>query len=746
MSDTLRPRVGEFPQQFGRYQLIERLAVGGMAELFLAQASGVHGFERNVVVKRLLPHMTEDAHFIAMFIDEAKLTARLSHPKIAQTYELGSSNGQLFIAMEYIDGLDALSVLRECAHRRQRLPAEISVWVGHEVLDALDFAHNQMDEDGKPLGIIHRDVSPSNVIMSRRGDVKLVDFGIARAVEQHHKTKSGTLKGKYGYMSPEQVTGQPVDGRSDLFSAGILLAEMLTGRRLFAAPNELDVLLMVRDASLDRLEKFGKHLSESMLEIVRRSLAKSPDERYQTAAAFRDALADWLFEERHRVTAAAVSEVVESLYGDARERRRIGLQSRATEQLLAAASASSGSGTHADASTAAASIESPSEAPRETESSALESEPALDLASGLELDLGDALELESGLDAIGSGPNAIGSMPRSASVSPGSAVNARVARAESSTPGQSAADDQGFKRYPSIQEALDSLVPQTLDPTARDYDDSPLTQTEQVRHVSSVNLPSPAELGNIEPPAPPRIDEIEDAPDESGTFSDTSPITVLFRLAVEQETGLLTAAVGAIRKEIYFAGGTPEFVSSNVASELFGAYLVAHNAISEGELAMTLAMIPHFGGKLGDTLVGLGLMKPLDVFRLLTEQVREKLIDVCTWPKGTYRYYRGRTNPRESFPLDLDGFEVLGAGALATKSEQIMTWVHVNAGRKPKSQKMGPVTPEHFKLGKSVRDVYNRLRGDETVSELQAMFTDDAERLHFLRLLKLLIATDLAAF
>jgi serine/threonine protein kinase len=235
--------VADFPVGFGRYQLVERLAMGGMAELFVATAPGEHGFQKKVVIKRLLPHLLGDDTYKAMFIDEAKLTAKLVHPKIAQTFEPGRVDDALFIAMEYVEGIDVLALLREYAQRRKKLAPQIAAWIAHEVLDALDYAHNLVDDAGHPFGIVHRDISPSNVLLSVRGDVKLVDFGIARAKDpdRAHKSKSGTLKGKYGYMSPEQVIEQQVDARSDVFSVGVVLAELLTGRRLFAAANELDV-------------------------------------------------------------------------------------------------------------------------------------------------------------------------------------------------------------------------------------------------------------------------------------------------------------------------------------------------------------------------------------------------------------------------------------------------------------------------------------------------------------------------
>src|SRR5262245_36625302 len=294
-----------------------------MAELFVATSPGEHGFQKKVVIKRLLPHLSTDDTYKAMFIDEAKLTARLVHPKIAQTFELGRVETSLFIAMEFVDGIDVLALLREFASRRRRVEPQLAAWIAHEVLDALDYAHSLRDEDGKSLGIVHRDISPSNVLLSVRGDVKLVDFGIARAVDpdRAHKSKSGTLKGKYGYMSPEQVIEQHLDARSDLFSVGVVLAELLTGRRLFAAANELDVLLMVRDAKLHRLDKYGAEIEAALGEIVRRALRKAVDDRWQTAAAFRDALSEWLYERGHRPTHRIVADVVVELRDAVIERR-----------------------------------------------------------------------------------------------------------------------------------------------------------------------------------------------------------------------------------------------------------------------------------------------------------------------------------------------------------------------------------------------------------------------------------------
>ncbi len=297
------------PKQIGRYQILDRLAVGGMAELFKAQLIGNLGFEKLVAIKKILPHLATDKSFVEMFIDEARITAQLDHRHIVQVFELGTDADTPYIAMQYVDGLDVLALLRECARAQIRLPPDLCALIARDVLDALDYAHTALDVNGRALGIVHRDISPGNVLLSWRGDVKLTDFGIARAAERRHKTEAGTLKGKYGYMSPEQVSSGDVDTRSDLFSVGILLAEMVMARRLFTSTNDLDILLMVRDARLDRLHKYAAEFPVELRVLTVRALQRRPEDRWQSAAQFRDALDEWI-RRTTRVTARDLAHLI----------------------------------------------------------------------------------------------------------------------------------------------------------------------------------------------------------------------------------------------------------------------------------------------------------------------------------------------------------------------------------------------------------------------------------------------------
>ena len=753
----------DFPIGFGRYQLVERLALGGMAELFIATSPGEHGFQKKVVIKRLLPALVHDETYNAMFIDEAKLTARLVHPKIAQTFELGKVDDQLFIAMEYIDGIDVLALLREFAARRRRVEPQLAAWIAHETLDALDYAHNVQGDDSTAMGIVHRDISPSNVLLSLRGDVKLVDFGIARAKDpdRAHKSKTGTLKGKYGYMSPEQVIEQNLDARSDVFSVGVVLAELLTGRRLFAAANELDVLLMVRDAKLARFDKYGADIDAGLQEIVRKSLKKSVEERYQSAAQFRDAINEWLFQNRHRVTPKLVADAVAGLRDAVLERRHKQEAPPPAEDIAVGRSPSETDGAPmiiVEGGDSMPVIQLSFE-PSVTDEAPPRPVSVSDLAAAAQAAVARTTTPSRRAETVAGRPlkQSVVTVP---STVPATGTNTGAAPSKARTATGSgirhaiemelSAQDDGIIEVPiadTISAAVEAITlpddPSDADEDSqmRAFDD--LTEEPASRSRGDIKIPSHEEALRKRPPTPPALGDITEPPDDAGEFHVTSPLRVMFRLMTARATGLLVVAVGGIKKEIYVRDGQPEYVSSNVASELFGNYLVAKGVLSEGELAMALAMMPHYGGKLGDTLVGLGLLKPLEVFRHLTRQVRSKIIDVCTWNKGGFGWYSGRENPREAFPLDFNAFEILGAGAMALSDDYIETWIAKNGSLKLRASRTRRVGPERFEV-KGLVQLCELLDGKRSVADLVEMQTERNERLKTGRMLCLLEACDLA--
>jgi serine/threonine protein kinase len=282
-------------ETFGQYILLEKVAAGGMAELFKAKKIGIEGFERVLAIKRILPHLSSDEEFINMFIAEAKLVARLSHKNIAQVYDFGKIGQNYFIAMEYIRGKDLRGILKRCNEKNIKLPVALTVFIAKEVSSALSYAHRQKDSMGRNLNIIHRDVSPQNILISYEGEVKVVDFGIAKA-GTHSKTITGVLKGKLSYMSPEQAWGKPIDHRSDIFSLGIVLYEMLTGERLFKGSTEINTLEKVREAKVEIFpSSINANLPPELDVKVLKALAKEVTNRYQDASAMEADLGDTLF-------------------------------------------------------------------------------------------------------------------------------------------------------------------------------------------------------------------------------------------------------------------------------------------------------------------------------------------------------------------------------------------------------------------------------------------------------------------
>jgi serine/threonine protein kinase len=274
----------QLPYRFGRYELTEKLASGGMAEIYRATYTGEGGFEKTVAVKRLLPAWSSNKEFVAMLIDEAKAQAKLSHPNIVQVIELGKEGESYFISMELVDGVDLGRLSNKILRENIRFPLKFIIYIVTQVLGALDFAHNQRGPDEKPLNIVHRDISPPNVLCSWNGEVKVADFGIAKGAHRTYETAAAQLKGKYSYMSPEQARGEKIDSRTDIYAAGILLFELLTGRRLFDAPNDLEVIELVKKSKIP----FGllQIIDNDLKKILLCALCADKNKRYQCAKDF----------------------------------------------------------------------------------------------------------------------------------------------------------------------------------------------------------------------------------------------------------------------------------------------------------------------------------------------------------------------------------------------------------------------------------------------------------------------------
>lgn len=290
--------------EYGDYFLTRKIATGGMAELFRARKVGAAGFEKLVVIKRLLPHLAADQELRDMFLDEARLASQLSHPNIAQVYDLGEAlatdpgrpQGETtyFIAMEYVSGKSLAEVIRRGQDTGRPLSVQHAVRIVAHAAAALAYAHDKRDAAGQPLGLVHRDVSPQNILISYEGEVKLVDFGIAKALSSSTTTRPGTLKGKFAYMAPEQARGESVDRRADIYALGIVMWEALTGRRLFAGDSEAVILGKVLEPKVEAPSSVNSQVPRELDAICLKALAPAREDRYQTAQEMNDALEAWL--------------------------------------------------------------------------------------------------------------------------------------------------------------------------------------------------------------------------------------------------------------------------------------------------------------------------------------------------------------------------------------------------------------------------------------------------------------------
>jgi serine/threonine protein kinase/CheY-like chemotaxis protein len=310
-------------EEFGNYYLLEKIAVGGMAELFKARQRGVHNFEKIVAIKRILPHLSDNDEFVRMFIDEAKLAAQLTHPNIVQIFDLGKAGGFYYIAMEYVDGKDLRSLLRKVREYRQPFPEAVAAYVTMKVAMALDYAHRKRGMNDKELKLVHRDVSPQNVLISGEGAVKLVDFGIAKAATKSTQTMAGALKGKLLYMSPEQALGQSLDNRSDIYSLGLVLFELLTGERCFQADSELGVLEKVRLGKVQDVQVVNPLVSKDMANVINKALQKNVDQRYSSARVMERDLKSLLVRHSNEPTDHDVAEYVNTLLKGTKEQLEV---------------------------------------------------------------------------------------------------------------------------------------------------------------------------------------------------------------------------------------------------------------------------------------------------------------------------------------------------------------------------------------------------------------------------------------
>jgi serine/threonine protein kinase len=308
------------PREFGKYHLIEAIAAGGMAELYRAKLYGAGGFEKDLAIKKVLPQLVRDEAFVQMFMDEAMITVTLNHGNIVSVIDFGEMEGEYYLVMEYVDGINLQTLIKRSQEVTQPVPPPIACYTALNICRGLDYAHRKVGPDGKPLEIVHRDVSPQNILLSFEGEVKIVDFGIARAASRITSTQAGVVKGKVAYMSPEQLTGQMVDNRSDIFAAGIILYEMLTNRRPFEGGTPQETMAQISRGAYEKPHKLNKKVDKKLTAVVKKSLEKNPKKRYKTAGEMASAISEYLYRVGQHADASTLAAFIPKRLPDARPR------------------------------------------------------------------------------------------------------------------------------------------------------------------------------------------------------------------------------------------------------------------------------------------------------------------------------------------------------------------------------------------------------------------------------------------
>ncbi|MGM0555461.1 MAG: protein kinase domain-containing protein [Myxococcota bacterium] len=825
-------RIGE-GTKFGRYVLLDKIGTGGMAEIFRAKTFGAAGFEKEFALKLILPSLVDDSEFVDMFINEAKIAVSLYHANIVQVFDLGEIDDQYYIAMEYVLGKDLLEVLATCADLDIKIPLNLVLFVTMEMLKGLNFAHRAKNPYGEDLDIIHRDVSPSNIMISYAGDVKVGDFGVAKAAIQRNLTESGTLKGKVGYMSPEQVMGDEIDSRSDVFSAAIVFFEALSMSRLFTGNSDLEVMLQVRDADIDERISKAEPLPRDLIEIVRRGLTKHPEERFQTSGEFYQALVDFCYQHSIKVTGTDLSNFMRRLFAEEiqkEETRRRADPRRVEQHMRDAQQENPGSVQQGDAESA-----SPEEA-HEPVRPVIEPPPRMGGGAGSE-------------DDSMPGPLGVADSEADESAELHSGINEHKFNAELSqqhkereeSKSQAAPDDslEDIKSAPSnpqpssenheyryrdrngliygpvdfntlvtlvedggideddlisvdggpwkspndiegLAEQRDEMAPPDDDGLETIDEDESQYIAEELRAAmsaleevsSAMELDGGAGMGMSltsttaddqasdaidskpdEKSSPDQEDEIaadairemrEQYASYKGNLSDAPFARILARLHRNRATGRLHVEEGDVEKSVFFREGEPILVNSNKQEELLGSFLIKKDMISQGQLEQALARLSEWGGRLGDALVAIGAIPAHEIFRLLAEQMREKLLDVFTWPDGHYGYYENQEPDTMGYPLGVDAYSIIVEACREEISvEQIEEFYEDRKHVAIYKRDQAPVDVERLGLTARELAILNRFDGG---TNLEKMLTNVDDRDFSLRTVYLLHQVELLRF
>ena len=575
----------------GKYRLDRKLAHGGMAEIYLAYPLDDRSDENPVVIKQILPHLASDERFLAMFLNEAQLAAHMHHENIVQVLEFGEENGRLYMVLEFVNGLDCWRFSKR-AELWEEHRTVVATYIVRQVLNALSYAHNIKDVNGNLMQVVHRDLSPSNIYLSRDGGVKLGDFGIARIESNRFRPVEIIPKGKYGYMAPEQVEGRPVDVRADVYSAGVVLTELLIQQQLFTGTSQLSIMLDIRDGRLDRLEKNAEKIPAGLKQILEGALARNPDDRFRSAWEFNEALVMYESTMGVPLTAAQFATQVQNVLSRSNSSQRNNSDIDAIARTLAGKEILGVQDTHADGATAV-----------------------------------DALNDLMGDDADGT-PTTMGKAERTGD-----------RKYWAHLPDNTAIGPTPFAHIIELiySDKITAETPMSTD--GRSFRDARQFE-ELVRHLP-VHTPTSTH------------DEVNQ-PKRRGLLEMESPSNILLSLATSSDTGALICEKDGHRKEVYVKDGLAVYVGSNESAELLGEYLVENGVVERMELEMALALLPKFHGHLGDTLIALGMLTAVELFKHISGQIEQRFNDLLSWDKGKYEFFEGVEVRRGVLEVQID--------------------------------------------------------------------------------------------
>lgn len=605
---------------FGRFTLTERLAVGGMAEVFLALEPRPVGEPRSVVLKRMLPAVSAEPGARDMFDAEARLGTFIQSPNVVEVLSSGVENDQPYLVLEYVRGLDLWQVMRWMMRASLTMRPALALYIVRELLKGLEAVHTATDRDGRPLSVIHRDVSPSNVLLSVYGDVKLGDFGIAFSQLRDtigQPVHGERAKGKLGYLSPEQVKGEECTQRADVFSAGVIAAELLMGRPLFSGGSELAVLLAIRDAKIHPFLEAAARLPPGIGAVVTGALSANPDERVASAGALRKQLDAFASDEETELARELADLVTRALSSAAQAPR----PDADLDQF--------------DRVTIVDDIEASGSPLRELDRR--RTRPP------------EAVVERKTLDVVPQGTGW-------GSVAP-AVINYRLRSPDG--------NELGPMAYADLVQSITTgqLQPEVMVSRSGSGYVRLDADPELKRHFAGSRF-TPTTRQHHKPNDPDRTVDLA-----QGGFIHALAWSVLNR-----DSGFWLCEFGGVRKEVYLSEGMPKFVTSNLAGELLGEYLVSRGVITRGELDMALAVMPRFEGRLGETLTALGLVEPVKLFQNIASQVRDKLIDLFMWNGGTGSLYLGVDAPESAFPLKIDSWRIVEEGIRRRVEEGYEDW------------------------------------------------------------------------